>query len=552
MGKNRRRHRKEAHVKAPSSPDSDAAPASPVDHEFDSAASSGKIVTDAKVVNSWSSLPWQTANDATLPEPSTKDKKGGGKKGKKRRRPIPEAEPSELDEESHCEEENRGEWGEEGDRDEYIDSYNHYDDPHADPSDLWNPIESQHTIGKKGWAAGIEGADDPGIMLGLEVIDGSKYEVQKEETDGGVVTKVFFKDGDANDNNGEGASADDADADAAASSGNGDDNDEAEMARLKAEMRKLKRREARLRKKKRKLAKRNAADEKGEDTEDKNDKDEKVVAKRGKKAKKNNTDKKSSKGESSTKDDSRQDRPTPEDVSAVRSSWLSPTGVYLHSTLCSSLASRSFRTPTPIQGATLAASVLGRRDVVGAAPTGSGKTLAYGLPVLHGILEGRDNAEEARAEAELARAEKDEAAQDESSSESESEVKSKERPLAALILVPTRELALQVTSEIQIACDKSVDVCAVVGGMAEALSRLLRRRPEVVVATPGRLWELMSKEEHPHLTDLSSLRYLIIDEAGSSHTSGILLSVLQDFRGNSSGEPTPSLPRRIGEEDARG
>uniref|UniRef100_A0A7S4ICJ9 Uncharacterized protein n=1 Tax=Odontella aurita TaxID=265563 RepID=A0A7S4ICJ9_9STRA len=123
MGKNRRRHRKEAHVKAPSSPDSDAAPASPVE----SAASSGKIVTDAKVVN---------------------------------------------------------------------------------------------------------GADDPGIMLGLEVIDGSKYEVQKEETDGGVVTKVFFKDGDANDNNGEGASAGDADADAAASSGNGDNNDEAEMARL--------------------------------------------------------------------------------------------------------------------------------------------------------------------------------------------------------------------------------------------------------------------------------------------------------------------------------
>ena len=67
--------------------------------------------------------------------------------------------------------------------------------------------------------------------------------------------------------------------------------------------------------------------------------------------------------------------------------------------------------------------------------------------------------------------------------------------LIALILAPTRELALQVQAHLS-AVNKytGVGVCAVVGGMAsQKQERLLGKRPEIVVATPGRLWKLMKE-----------------------------------------------------------
>jgi ATP-dependent RNA helicase DDX24/MAK5 len=57
-----------------------------------------------------------------------------------------------------------------------------------------------------------------------------------------------------------------------------------------------------------------------------------------------------------------------------------------------------------------------------------------------------------------------------------------------------------------------VGVVGVVGGLAEVKqARLLKRRPAVVVATPGRLWEM--RASHEHLRDMSGLRFLVIDEA---------------------------------------
>jgi DEAD/DEAH box helicase len=161
-------------------------------------------------------------------------------------------------------------------------------------------------------------------------------------------------------------------------------------------------------------------------------------------------------------------------VSRMQLAWLSSTGgVELHPVLCRGLVSLGFWTPTPIQAATLPASILGQRNIVGAAPTGSGKTFSYLLPILQELLEsyyeGTNRSDGSRLE------------QPKNTSE---------RTLRALVLSPTRELAMQ----IQQACESLVPRSAVVivGGMAVAKqTRLLDRKPPIVIGTPGRLWDLV-------------------------------------------------------------
>lgn len=88
------------------------------------------------------------------------------------------------------------------------------------------------------------------------------------------------------------------------------------------------------------------------------------------------------------------------------------------------------------------------------------------------------------------------------------------RPLLGLVLTPTRELAVQVKQHVDaVARFTGIKTAILVGGMsAQKQQRMLNRQPEIVVATPGRLWELV-KEKHPHLSDLRQLRCLVIDEA---------------------------------------
>ncbi|XP_052113682.1 DEAD-box ATP-dependent RNA helicase 13 [Arachis duranensis] len=138
-----------------------------------------------------------------------------------------------------------------------------------------------------------------------------------------------------------------------------------------------------------------------------------------------------------------------------------------------------------------------RQDVVGAAETGSGKTLAFGLPILQRILEEREKAtkiEEERGK--------------------EPEKYAPTGILRALIVAPTRELAIQVTDHLKaVAKYINVRVTPIVGGiLAEKQERLLKSRPEIVVGTPGRLWELMSSGEK-HLVELHSLSFFVLDEA---------------------------------------
>ncbi|TDG98799.1 hypothetical protein EPR50_G00204360 [Perca flavescens] len=88
------------------------------------------------------------------------------------------------------------------------------------------------------------------------------------------------------------------------------------------------------------------------------------------------------------------------------------------------------------------------------------------------------------------------------------------QPLLGLVLTPTRELAVQVKHHIDaVAKFTDIKTAILVGGMAQQKQRrMLNRRPEIVIATPGRLWDLI-QERHPHLLNLRQLRCLVIDEA---------------------------------------
>ncbi|XP_063218089.1 ATP-dependent RNA helicase DDX24 [Bacillus rossius redtenbacheri] len=166
------------------------------------------------------------------------------------------------------------------------------------------------------------------------------------------------------------------------------------------------------------------------------------------------------------------------------------------------LAEQGFTKPTKIQELSLPPAIFGRRDILGAAETGSGKTLAFGIPIIYGILAQKSKGSLGQ-EADNIDCEKCEAV-------------SRDRVggrLYALVLTPTRELAIQVKNHL-VAAAKYTDikVAVVVGGLApQKQERLLSKGPEIVVATPGRLWELM-EQGNPHLSQVTDIRFLVIDE----------------------------------------
>ncbi|XP_026333729.1 ATP-dependent RNA helicase DDX24 [Hyposmocoma kahamanoa] len=87
------------------------------------------------------------------------------------------------------------------------------------------------------------------------------------------------------------------------------------------------------------------------------------------------------------------------------------------------------------------------------------------------------------------------------------------KPLYALILTPTRELAIQISNHLKAAAKYTgIRIATIVGGMASVKQeRLLQCGPEVVVATPGRLWQLLQQGQ-PHLQQLDCVKFLAIDE----------------------------------------
>ncbi|XP_031482319.1 DEAD-box ATP-dependent RNA helicase 13 isoform X2 [Nymphaea colorata] len=164
-------------------------------------------------------------------------------------------------------------------------------------------------------------------------------------------------------------------------------------------------------------------------------------------------------------------------------------GLRLHPLLMKSIYELRFKEPTPIQKACIPMAAHKGKDIIGAAETGSGKTLAFGLPILQRLLEEQEKA---------------------SALNNEIVVDS----LRALIVTPTRELAMQVTDHLKAAAKYTkIQVVSIVGGVSsQKQERLLKRRPQIIVGTPGRLWELMSGGDI-HLVELESLSFFVLDEA---------------------------------------
>jgi ATP-dependent RNA helicase RhlE len=151
------------------------------------------------------------------------------------------------------------------------------------------------------------------------------------------------------------------------------------------------------------------------------------------------------------------------------------------------LAAQAFVTPTPIQAQAIPPATLGN-DVVATAQTGTGKTLAFALPVLANLTS---------------------------------------KPLGsgpqALILSPTRELALQIHQTFQLLSPGTGVRCAVVvGGMSEAGQlKSLRQGAHVIIATPGRLCDFLDR----NLVNIAGVRIVVLDEADRMLDMGFLPAV---------------------------
>ncbi|HMO71920.1 MAG TPA: DEAD/DEAH box helicase [Paracoccaceae bacterium] len=150
----------------------------------------------------------------------------------------------------------------------------------------------------------------------------------------------------------------------------------------------------------------------------------------------------------------------------------------LSAKLLNTLAKTGREAPTPIQAQAIPA-VMAGRDVMGLAQTGTGKTLAFGLPLLHRILDlGHPPGP---------------------------------RHVRALVLVPTRELATQIVDQLSpFTRGSALGIVLVVGGASiNRQSQALSRGADILVATPGRLIDLLERGD----VSLEKCAYLVLDEA---------------------------------------
>ncbi|MDG0810790.1 DEAD/DEAH box helicase [Cohnella rhizosphaerae] len=143
------------------------------------------------------------------------------------------------------------------------------------------------------------------------------------------------------------------------------------------------------------------------------------------------------------------------------------------------LSEENYTTPTPIQEQAIPV-VLAGRDLFGCAQTGTGKTAAFSLPMLQLLSD-------------------------------QQKPPGKRRPIRSLVLTPTRELAIQIYDNVR-AYGRHLDVRAIVifGGVSQKpQEEALARGADIVIATPGRLIDLMNQG----FIDLSHVQILVLDEA---------------------------------------
>ena len=150
------------------------------------------------------------------------------------------------------------------------------------------------------------------------------------------------------------------------------------------------------------------------------------------------------------------------------------------------LADKGYTMATPVQGGSIP-SLLEWKDVVAKAPTGTGKTFAFGIPIVEHI--------------------------DPESTD-----------VLALVLAPTRELAIQIVDELRVLCSHKEGVRAVClygGQPIEKQINQLKKKPQIVVATPGRLMDHVKR----HTVKLNKVETVVLDEADRMLDMGFIEEV---------------------------
>ena len=163
------------------------------------------------------------------------------------------------------------------------------------------------------------------------------------------------------------------------------------------------------------------------------------------------------------------------------------------------LASKGITSPFPIQVQAIPLALTGQ-DIIGQAKTGTGKTLGFGLPLIQSL--GLDPAPGAKA----------------------------------LVVVPTRELAIQVADDLKLATsNRSTTVAAIYGGKAyEGQIAEIDAGAQIIVGTPGRLIDLSKQKK----LDLGNIRFMVLDEADEMLDLGFLPDVEKLFAYTPDGRQT--------------
>lgn len=151
--------------------------------------------------------------------------------------------------------------------------------------------------------------------------------------------------------------------------------------------------------------------------------------------------------------------------------------------MLNSLHKKGFEEPTPIQAKTIPFLLANKKDLIGKAQTGTGKTAAFGIPIIENIVPDS-------------------------------------KRVQAIILAPTRELAIQVAEELSsFAEEQKTRIIAVYGGqpIERQISRL-QRGVDIVVGTPGRILDHLERKT----LDISKVSYIVLDEADEMLNMGFI------------------------------
>ena len=151
----------------------------------------------------------------------------------------------------------------------------------------------------------------------------------------------------------------------------------------------------------------------------------------------------------------------------------------LHTTIQKAVAEANYKEATPVQAQTIPL-VLAKKDVIASAQTGTGKTAAFALPILQLLRDKQDSAK-------------------------------KDRKIRALVISPTRELAVQIQENFRTYGNyTNLRTCVIFGGTSmEPQIDQLSRGVDIVIATPGRLLDLHKRDE----LNLDYIEHFVIDEA---------------------------------------